>query len=62
MGRTPSKEIIRQRLLRAKDLIAEHNLKLETIAAETGFCSAAHLSNAFKKAFGTNPRAYNAKT
>lgn len=61
-GRTPSKEIIRQRLIRARALIAEHALKFEAIAAETGFCSAAHLSNAFKKAFGTNPRAYNAKT
>ena len=60
IGRTPSKEIIRQRLLRAKALISEHKLKLEMVAAETGFCSAAHLSNAFKSAFGMNPRTYYA--
>lgn len=56
LGRSFAEELRRQRLARAKVLLVETNLTLEAIAAETGFCHAAHLANAIRAAFGTTAR------
>ena len=56
LGRSFAEELRRQRLARAKVLLAETDLTLEAIAVETGFCHAAHLANAIRAAFGTTAR------
>ena len=38
------------------------DLNIDEIAARTGFSSPAHLSHAFKSAFGHSPRAYRLTT
>lgn len=55
LGRTLTDEILRQRLARAKVLLTGTDLTLQAIAADCGFCHAAHLANAFHKAFGLTP-------
>ena len=60
LGRTLTAEIIRQRLAHARILLAETNLTLKAIAAETGFCHAAHLANAFRKAYALSPGRFRA--
>lgn len=58
LGHSLADEIIRQRLARVKVLLAETNWPLRAVAAETGFCHAAHLVNAFRAAFGRTPGDY----
>ncbi|MBQ7666446.1 MAG: substrate-binding domain-containing protein [Kiritimatiellae bacterium] len=53
----PAKEIARQRLARAKLLLARTDRPLKAIARECGFCDAAHFTNAFRRATGLTPRA-----
>lgn len=55
LGHSLTEELIRQRLARAKVLLADTDKTLLAIASETGFCHAAHLANAFRKAFGITP-------
>ena len=55
LGHSLADEFMRQRLARAKILLAETDYPLRAIAAETGFCHAAHLANAFRAAFGLTP-------
>ena len=56
------RETLRQRLVQAKDLLGTDALSISEIADRTGFCSPAHLSHAFKSAFGLSPRAYRLTT
>lgn len=56
-----AKTVLRKRIEKAKQLLADPSLKLEYIAAKTGFCHAAHLSNAFRRMTGLTPRKW-AKT
>lgn len=58
LGRSAGKEILRQRLLRAKTMLRESDAPLETIATACGFCHAAHLSNTFRHRIGITPGAY----
>ena len=60
-GHTITGELIRQRLLRARRLLAATDLPLREIARETGFCHAAHLANAFRRAFALTPGAYRSR-
>lgn len=55
LGHTLTEELARQRLARAKVLLADTDKTLLAIASETGFCHAAHLANAFRSAFGITP-------
>jgi LacI family transcriptional regulator len=55
VGRTPHEEITRARLGRAKRLLQETNLSNERIAELTGYCSAAHMSVAFRRELGMPP-------
>ena len=58
LRRSAGKEILRQRLAKAKQLLTETDDTLDAIASSCGFCHASYLVNAFKKAFGTTPRRY----
>lgn len=58
---TVAKTVLRKRIEKAKSLLIDPSLKLEYIATQTGFCHAAHFSNAFRRMTGTTPRQW-AKT
>ena len=52
---SPSAEFTRQRIAKAKLLLAQTNEPMKTIAAECGFCAGAHLSNVFRHVVGIAP-------
>jgi len=58
LATTPSAEMLRQRLAKAKLLLTTTSLPLKTIAAACGFCHAAHLANVFKAHLGKTPGEY----
>lgn len=58
LRRSAGKEILRQRLAKAKQLLSETDDTLAAIASSCGFCHASYLVNAFKKATGTTPHRY----
>ncbi|HXF09284.1 MAG TPA: DNA-binding transcriptional regulator [Desulfuromonadaceae bacterium] len=55
IGRSPKEEIMRVRLNRAKQLLAETNFSIEFIAEKIGFERAEYLSRIFKKKTGMTP-------
>jgi transcriptional regulator GlxA family with amidase domain len=55
VGRTPHKHIVRVRIDRAMDLMAQSEVPLSQIALATGFCDQAHFANAFRRAAGMSP-------
>ncbi len=57
-GRTIHAEITRMRLERARTLLIESSLGIETIAEECCFPSASHMGVVFKKHFGMTPSNY----
>lgn len=57
-GTTPHSWIIRQRLLRAEQLLEETDRPVEWIAAEVGFGNAATLRHHFGQARSTSPQQY----
>lgn len=57
-GMTVRQYIIRRRLERARDLLANTDIALLKLADETGFCSQSHFSDCFKKTYGTTPSQY----
>jgi AraC-like DNA-binding protein len=54
-GRSPRDVFTRLRLDRAMQLLAQSDLKLSGVAAESGFASTSHFCQAFKKGVGTTP-------
>ena len=56
LNRSAGKEILRQRIARAKGLLQNGTLSIARIARETGFCNQAYLSNIFRKVTGFTPR------
>ena len=61
LNRSVGEEVRRQRLLRAKRLLEESRLSIAEIAAQTGYCTPSHLTNAFKGAYGLSPKTCRAK-
>ena len=61
LKRSVGAEIMRQRISKAKHMLAESNATLAAIASETGFCHASYLISTFKKAVGTTPRRYRSQ-
>ena len=61
LSRSVGEEIRRQRLARVKLLLEMTDRTISSIAAETGYCTPAHLTNAFKNAFGLTPRKWRQK-
>jgi len=55
VGRSPKDEIMRVRLNRAKQLLAETNFSIEFISEKIGFERAEYLSRIFKKKTGMTP-------
>lgn len=55
-GVSPNDYRLRRRLARAMDLIANSRLSAKEIAYTCGFTHSAHLSTAFRHAFGLSPR------
>lgn len=55
LGRSVGDEILRQRINKARRLLADTDWTLEAIAAETGFCHASYFVKAFKKVTRITP-------
>ena len=58
VGRTAREELLHARLSSAARLLRDTNLKLEVVAAKSGFGSAAHLCRFFAEAHGVSPNAW----
>lgn len=59
-GLAPHQFVLRLRLERARALVRAGGSGLADVAAAVGFYDQAHLTNAFRKAFGTTPAAFAA--
>lgn len=65
LHRSVGSEILRQRLIRAKRLLADQEVPIKNIARACGFCNSSYLINIFRDETGMTPRAWriaNAKT
>lgn len=58
---SPKQYIIDARILKAKDLLIEGNLKIQSICEECGFTNQYHFCRIFKEKTGLSPRQYRAK-
>jgi LacI family transcriptional regulator len=58
MGRTVLQTIHAARLVRARDLLAETDMQVKSVASACGFSGPAHFSAVFRKAAGRSPSAY----
>ena len=61
VGRTPHEEILRLRLDRVKQLLAETDLSLERISTLAGFAHPEYMSVAFKREIGVTPGCHRAQ-
>jgi LacI family transcriptional regulator len=61
LGHTAHEEIRRVRLKRARELLAESDLKLETIAERCGFRHGEYLGAVFRSEFGQTPGEFRAQ-
>ena len=57
-GTTPHKWIVQQRVLRARELLEQTDLPVESVASHAGFGSAALLRTHFQTVVGTSPQRY----
>ena len=58
VGHSIGREILNQRMLRAKRLLKGKTVRLNAIAKACGFCNASYLINTFKRETGLTPRAW----
>lgn len=58
LGRSPAEEIRRVRLERGRHLLGRRELSVTEIALACGFSNATRFGVAFRKSFGTTPRAF----
>jgi LacI family transcriptional regulator len=58
MHRSPKAELLRVRLARVSQLLAETDYSLDAIARQVGFKTASHMSVAFKQSTGKTPGQY----
>lgn len=61
-GHPIGKEILRQRLLRAKHLLRDKHAPLKAIAQACGFCNASYFTNTFKRETGLAPKEWRKMT
>ena len=61
VGLTPHAYVMRQRILRAQELIASTDLALIDIAVATGFADQSHFSRRFHQMTGVSPRTYRVR-
>lgn len=57
-ARSVGKEIVRQRVARAKKLLRETDRPIKEIAALCGFCNAGYLTNTLRKETGRTPKSF----
>ncbi len=57
-GTTPHKWLVQQRVLRARELLEQTDLPVESVASHSGFGSAALLRTHFQTVVGTSPQRY----
>ena len=57
-GTTPTRWLLNERLLRAKDYIENSKLSIDSIAEQTGFGQAATLRHHFRQHYALSPRRY----
>jgi len=50
--------VLRQRVDRARQLLADSNLPISEVALRTGFCSQSHLSDVFRRTVGETPASF----
>lgn len=62
LGRSPREEILRVRLVRVKQLLAETDFSLRVIAEKVGFDHVEHLSRIFKNQTGVTPAAFRSRS
>ncbi len=62
VGRTPHQEIVRVKLTRVRQLLAETSLPLSAITRQAGFSHAEYLSVVFKRERGRSPRAFRGRS
>ena len=58
MGLSPINYIVRQRIERAKKLLAETELPIADIALQAGFSGQSHFTTFFRKLVGLTPRSF----
>ena len=61
LGRSVGREIMRQKILRARKLLEETEKPVKEIASETGFCNIAYFVNTFRREIGMTPRRYRSR-
>jgi LacI family transcriptional regulator len=61
LGHSPHREIVQQRIARARHLLVESEVSIAVVAELSGFDSASYLSVAFRRETGESPYAYRAK-
>ncbi len=61
LGHTPHEEILRVQLHRVRELLAETDLPLATIANRAGFKYVEYLSVVFKRQYGMPPSQFRVK-
>jgi transcriptional regulator GlxA family with amidase domain len=57
-GTTPHRWIVQQRVLRARELLEQTDLPVDSVATHSGFGSAALLRTHFQSVVGTSPQRY----
>lgn len=58
LGRSPHREILQQRIARARHLLAESEVSIAVVAELAGFGDASYLSVVFRRETGESPRSY----
>jgi AraC-like DNA-binding protein len=61
LGHSPHRQIVQQKIARAKHLLVESELAIRAVADQAGFDSASYLSVAFRRETGVSPYAYRAR-
>ncbi len=58
IGQSPHRYLLRVRLLRAQEMLAQSDIALTALALELGFSSGQHFAALFKRHMGETPRQY----
>ena len=60
-GLTPHQYLVRQRIMKARELLADDRLSAGELGRKLGSASHTHFSTVFRKLIGTTPREYRLK-